>query len=123
MKRRTPTWLAALSLSLAALFAVPPAHAAEASDAAGRGPALYVPDANPAAYRQALDLARAGRLRDAAGILTMVNTPQAVWFGDQTPAEVERQVREVVRDAGRDDATAVLALYDIPGRDCSNYSA
>ncbi|MGW6215730.1 glycoside hydrolase family 6 protein [Streptomyces sp. NPDC055109] len=123
MRRRTPTWLAAVSLGLTALLGVPPAHAAETPGPAGHGPALYVPDANPAAYRQALDLAGAGRLRDAAGILTMVNTPQAVWFGDQTPAEVERQVRAVVRDGGRDHATVVLALYNIPGRDCANYSA
>ncbi|MET9900933.1 glycoside hydrolase family 6 protein [Streptomyces sp. NPDC006446] len=120
MRRRTSTWLAALSVGLAALFAAPLAHAAEST---GRGPSLYVPEPNPAAYRQAVDLARAGRYRDAAGLLTMVNTPQAVWFGDQTPAQVERLVRGVVRDAGHDDAIAVLALYNIPGRDCSNYSA
>jgi endoglucanase len=120
MRRRTSIWSAALSLGLAALFAVPPAHAAEP---AGRGRSLYVPEPNPAAYRQVLSLARDGRFRDAAGILTMVNTPQAVWFGDQTPAQVERLVRDVVRDAGREDAVPALALYDIPGRDCSNYSA
>ncbi|MGW1532114.1 glycoside hydrolase family 6 protein [Streptomyces aureus] len=126
MRRRTPIWLAALSAGLAALLAVPPAHAAGAAPAAGtagRGPSLYVPDANPAAYRQALDLVRAGRARDAAGIVAMVNTPQAVWFGDQTPAEVEKEARAVVRDAGRKGAVPALALYDIPGRDCSNYSA
>ncbi|MGW3668496.1 glycoside hydrolase family 6 protein [Streptomyces sp. NPDC005141] len=120
MRRRTSTWLAALSVGLAALFAAPAAHAAGSTD---HGPSLYVPEPNPAAYRQALDLARAGQYRDAAGLLTMVNTPQAVWFGDQTPAQVERLVRGVVRDAGHDDAIAVLALYNIPGRDCSNYSA
>ncbi|WP_405915788.1 glycoside hydrolase family 6 protein [Streptomyces sp. NBC_00728] len=120
MRRRTPTWLAALSVGLAALFAVPPAQAAQSAD---HGPALYVPDPNPAAYQQVLGLARAGRFRDAAGILAMVNTPQAVWFGDETPAEVERQVRAVVRDAGREHAVPALVLYDIPGRDCSNYSA
>src|SRR5690348_7438566 len=114
MRRRTPIWLAALSVGLAALFAAPPAPAAPP---AGRGPSLYVPDANPAAYQQALGLARAGRLRDAAGILAMVNTPQAVWFGDQTPAEVEKEVRAVVRDADRHGAIPALVLYDIPGRD------
>jgi endoglucanase len=120
MRRRTSIWSAALALGLAALFAVPPAHAAQPT---GRGRSLYVPEPNPAAYQQVLSLARAGDLRDAAGILTMVNTPQAVWFGDQTPAQVERLVRDVVRDAGREDAVPALALYDIPGRDCSNYSA
>ena len=53
MRRRTPTWLAAVSLGLTALLGVPSAHAAETPGPAGHGPALYVPDANPAAYRQA----------------------------------------------------------------------
>ncbi|WP_338701849.1 glycoside hydrolase family 6 protein [Streptomyces sp. Q6] len=53
----------------------------------------------------------------------MVATPQAVWFGDQSPAEVEKLARDVVRDAGRDDAVPVFALYNVPGRDCANYSA
>lgn len=118
--RRTSTWLAALSVGLASLFVAPSAHAADSVD---RGPSLYVPDANPAAYDQALELARAGQFLDAAGVLAMVNTPQAVWFGDQSPAQVERLIREVVRDADKEDAIPVLALYNIPGRDCSNYSA
>ncbi|WP_435298318.1 glycoside hydrolase family 6 protein [Streptomyces sp. Tue6028] len=121
--RRAPTWLAALSLGLTALFAAPSAQAADTAGPAGRGPSLYVPDANPQAYRQAYELARQGKFLDAAGILAMVDTPQAVWFGDQTPAQVERMVRQVVRDADEDDAVPVLALYNIPGRDCSNYSA
>lgn len=89
--RRTSTWLAALSFGLAALFVTP--SQAQAADSLERGPSLYVPDANPAAYRQALDLARAGQFLDAAGIVAMVNTPQAVWYGDQTPAQVERLIR------------------------------
>ncbi|MFC9846601.1 glycoside hydrolase family 6 protein [Streptomyces sp. NPDC060223] len=119
--RRASTFLAAaLSLGLAA-FALAPSEA-QAADSLDRGPSLYVPDANPAAYRQALDLARAGRLLDAAGIVAMVNTPQAVWYGDQTPAQVERLIRGVTRDAEREGAIPVFALYNVPGRDCSNYS-
>ncbi|MFI6492082.1 glycoside hydrolase family 6 protein [Streptomyces sp. NPDC050564] len=118
--RRASTWLAALSVGLAAVFVGPSAQAAEPVD---HGPSLYVPDANPAAYRQALELARAGQFLDAAGVLAMANTPQAVWYGDQSPAQVERLIHAVVRDADRADAIPVLALYNIPGRDCSNYSA
>ncbi|MEV0091326.1 glycoside hydrolase family 6 protein [Streptomyces sp. NPDC050738] len=107
-------------LACAALAAVlVPAHPAAATGTPG--PRLYTPEANPAAYRQAIGLLRAGQYRDAAGLVAMVSTPQAVWYGDQTPAEVERQARAVVRDAGRE--VPVFALYNIPGRDCSNYSA
>ncbi|MFD5625188.1 glycoside hydrolase family 6 protein [Streptomyces sp. NPDC127072] len=128
--RRTSAWLAALSLALAALCLAPAeSRAAESlgrgstpSEELGHGASLYVPDANPAAYRQAFELARAGQLLDAARIVAMVNTPQAVWYGDQTPAQVERLIREVTRDADRQDAIPAFALYNIPGRDCSNYS-
>ncbi|MGW1023596.1 glycoside hydrolase family 6 protein [Streptomyces sp. NPDC002577] len=135
--RRTkcvPAALAALSVVVASLLtagpvAAAPATAAESATTAteqsaeSRGPHLYVPDANPDAYAQALDLVRAGRDREAAGIVAMAGTPQAVWFGDQSPAEVEGLARDVVRDADRDDATPVFALYNVPGRDCANYSA
>ncbi|MER5227460.1 glycoside hydrolase family 6 protein [Streptomyces flaveus] len=127
--RRISTGLAALLVGLASLLSAPTAGAADvanvvadAADADRHRPGLYVPEANPAAYRQAFELARAGQLRDAAGILAMAHTPQAVWYGDQTPAQVERQIREVARDADQDDALPVFALYNVPGRDCSNYS-
>ncbi|WP_307804746.1 glycoside hydrolase family 6 protein [Streptomyces sp. VRA16 Mangrove soil] len=120
--RRASTAIAALSVALATLFAAgTPAGAAEPE--AQRGPRLYVPAPDPDALRQAADLVRAGQLRDAAGIAAMVATPQAVWFGDQSPVEVERLVRDIVRDAARDDAVPALVLYDVPGRDCANYSA
>nr|WP_043245623.1 glycoside hydrolase family 6 protein [Streptomyces sp. SID8379] len=119
-----------MSVALAALLAGAPAVAADtasdtgaATTAAQRGPRLYTPEPNPDALRQAVDLVRAGRYKDAAGIAAMVATPQAVWFGDQSPAQVERLARDVVEDASRADATPVLALYNIPGRDCANYSA
>ncbi|MFF4230665.1 glycoside hydrolase family 6 protein [Streptomyces sp. NPDC001820] len=83
---------------------------------------LYTPAANPDASRHVLDLRREGRRADAAKILAMVRTPHAVWYGDQTPADIERDTRAVVSDAEDDLAVPVLALYNIPGRDCSNYS-
>ncbi|MCX4830194.1 glycoside hydrolase family 6 protein [Streptomyces sp. NBC_01016] len=89
----------------------------------GHGPKLYTPDPNPDALRQIAALARAGQFRDAAKVTAMIATPQAVWFGDQSPAEVEKLTRDVVRDADRRDALPVFALYNVPGRDCSNYSA
>ncbi|WP_405732248.1 glycoside hydrolase family 6 protein [Streptomyces sp. NBC_01537] len=117
--RRPAALLAALVAAALTLIA-PHAHAAQATGTATR---LYTPPANPDAYRQILRLAQQGDYRDAAGLLAMTRTPQAVWYGDQTPAEVEADIRETVRDAARDRALPVLALYDIPGRDCSQYSA
>ncbi len=100
-----------------------PTGAVAATETAGRGPRLYTPEPNPDAVRQVAGLVKGGQYRDAARVAAMVATPQAVWFGDQTPAEVEKLTRDVVVDADRRDAVPVFALYNIPGRDCSNYSA
>jgi cellulase/cellobiase CelA1 len=122
--RRASTALAALSLALSALVVGGPAAAAdEPVRDAPHAPRLYTPDPNPDALRQILGLVRSGQYRDAARVTAMVATPQAVWFGDQSPAEVEKLTRDVVRDASRAGAVPVFALYNIPGRDCSNYSA
>lgn len=121
--RRPAALLAALTAAALTLLA-PPAHAAQTPHPQQTSPTrLYTPPANPDAYRQIRLLAQQGAHRDAAGVLAMIRTPQAVWYGDQTPAEVQAQVRTTVRDAARERALPVLALYNIPGRDCSQYSA
>ncbi|MGW0548790.1 glycoside hydrolase family 6 protein [Streptomyces altiplanensis] len=84
---------------------------------------LYVPDANPAAYRQADELDRGTQSREAAGLRAMARIPHAVWLAGRTPGEVRDETREIVRDAARDKATPTLVLYHVPGRDCSLYSA
>ncbi|KUJ70937.1 hypothetical protein ACZ90_01130 [Streptomyces albus subsp. albus] len=88
-----------------------------------RAPGLYTPPAGEEAYRHLLQLVQRRAPRDAAGVLAMIRTPRAVWLGDQSPAEVESQVRATTRAAARQGVLPVLALYDIPGRDCGNYSA
>ncbi|MFJ8823984.1 glycoside hydrolase family 6 protein [Streptomyces sp. NPDC102467] len=107
----------------ALLVGGPGAAADEPAEAAARAPRLYTPEPNPDALRQVLGLVRAGQYRDAARVTAMVATPQTVWFGDQSPAEVEKLARDVVKDATRAGAVPTFALYNIPGRDCANYSA
>ncbi|MFZ3597718.1 glycoside hydrolase family 6 protein [Streptomyces sp. BH104] len=132
MRRPLSRAAAAAAATLALLLAAPQALAAEpsaqtlAADPSapgGHGAGLYTPDPNPDAVRQIAGLVKAGQYRDAARITAMIATPQAVWFGDQSPAEVEKLTREAARDADRRADLPVFALYNIPGRDCSNYSA
>ncbi|MER5442916.1 glycoside hydrolase family 6 protein [Streptomyces sp. NPDC002790] len=118
LRRTAATAAATLALLLAA-----PQATASTTPTVGAGPRLYTPDPNPDATRQIAGLFKSGRYRDAARVTAMIATPQAVWFGDQSPAEVEKLTREVVRDADRRDALPAFALYNVPGRDCSNYSA
>ncbi|MGK5500715.1 glycoside hydrolase family 6 protein [Streptomyces sp. URMC 125] len=119
---------AAAALLLAAGFT----GAAEAADRAGgadgkRGAErvrLYTPPANPDARTQIEELVRSGKYRDAAGIARMVTTPQAVWLnGSGDDGRIRQEVAGIVRDAARKRALPVLSLYNVPGRDCSQYSA
>ncbi|WP_023590628.1 glycoside hydrolase family 6 protein [Streptomyces thermolilacinus] len=126
---RAATALLALPLALAAGLLTSPAAAREGAApapegaAAGRsGTALYTPAPNPGALAQARSLEAEGRFTDAAGIRRMAGTPQAVWFHGASPAEVHDAVLAVMRDAAAKGAVPVLALYNVPGRDCSNYS-
>ncbi|MEU8707808.1 glycoside hydrolase family 6 protein [Streptomyces sp. NPDC048565] len=115
---------AALLLTAQTAAAGPPddARTAAATHAGSGGDRLYAPEANPGAYTQALDLLRHGKVRDAAGVVAMARTPHAVWFGDQSPADVEKEAGRVVREAGRQHSVPAFALYNVPGRDCANYS-
>ncbi|CAL9580120.1 glycoside hydrolase family 6 protein [Streptomyces sp. enrichment culture] len=137
---RAATALLALPLALAAGLLTSPAAAREgagpapeaaregvrpASEAAvaGRGSTrLYTPAPNPDALVQARALEAEGRFTEAAGIRAMAGTPHAVWLHGASPAEVYDRTAAIMRDAAAKRAVPVLALYNIPGRDCSNYS-
>ena len=100
---------------------------AAASSGTGRGlshPArFFVPAPDPGALTQIKQLLSSGDVKDAALIARMVATPQAVWFTKGTPQEVQQQVRKTMAAAARQHAVPVVAVYDIPGRDCAQYSA
>jgi endoglucanase len=84
---------------------------------------FYVPPAASGAPAQIRRLASSGDKQDAALIAEMENVPQAVWFTSGTPAQVRSQVRQTMTRAAVQHAVPVLVAYDIPGRDCSEYSA
>ncbi|MEE4542355.1 glycoside hydrolase family 6 protein [Streptomyces sp. V4-01] len=121
---------AAAATALAAMTAAVPAHAAApAHDGrpahGGAAPTgLFTPPANADSKAQVLDLLRHGKLKDAAGVLAMTLTPQAVWFdGGTSPADTRKAVDATVGAAARAHRLPVLSLYNIPGRDCAQYSA
>jgi endoglucanase len=113
----------ALAVAGALAVSAPSAAAAPATGQAARNTRFYIPPPDPGAVRQIEDLVRAGDLRDAVGIARMVTTPQAVWFSGGTPAEVRRSVRRTVQAAARQHAVPVLVAYNVPFRDCAQYSA
>jgi endoglucanase len=87
------------------------------------GTRLFVPPPSAGAPQQILQLALSGDLKDAARITEMEAIPRAVWFTSGTPAQVEQQVRATMVEAAVEQAVPVLVAYDIPGRDCAQYSA
>ncbi|MDT0166663.1 glycoside hydrolase family 6 protein [Actinotalea sp. AC32] len=58
-----------------------------------------------------------------ADALALAEIPTAVWFTGGSPSEVRREVRDLVRDADKAGDVPVLVAYNLPFRDCSQYSA
>ena len=89
----------------------------------GTGSRLYVPAPSSGAPQQMLQLLKGHDLKDAALIAAMEAIPRAVWFTGGTPAQVKQQVAQTMAAAAIQRAVPVLVAYDIPGRDCAQYSA
>ena len=53
----------------------------------------------------------------------MVATPRAAWFTSGSPLDVQKAVRQTMKAATREDRIPVLVAYNIPFRDCSQYSS
>ena len=87
------------------------------------GTRFFVPPPSAGAPQQVLQLLKGGDLKDAALIAEMEAVPRAVWFTSGTPAQAGQQVRQTMAEAAIERAVPVLVAYDIPGRDCAQYSA
>lgn len=61
------------------------------------------------------------RPKDAALLKKIADQPTAAWFGDWTPL-VEHAIARYVDAHARIDALPVFVLYNVPGRDCGQYS-
>ena len=109
---------------LAGASLVPAASAAPAgASPPPEGGGLYVPRPNSGAKRQVAELTAEGRKTEARQIRAMLDTPQAVWFTQGTPDSVRRDVRSEVSRAAEQRTVPVLVAYNIPFRDCAQFSA
>ena len=112
---------AALAAGLALPLGAGAAAAASAThdDPAGlAGSDLYL---NP--WSTTLEAAQSleGQARADAQLLGSI--PSADWFTSGTPAEIEAAVDEVVTAAAAQGRMPVLVAYNLPFRDCAQYSA
>ena len=140
--RRHLAGLTTLTLSAAALALAPglasAATAAPADHTLASGTRFYVPPPAKGSVQQILQLVKSGQLKNAGLLTAMEAVPTAVWLdgetaaqaaepGDegwqQADADVERQVRLTLAAASLQNAVPIFVAYNIPGRDCSQYSA
>jgi endoglucanase len=119
MKPLARTAAAAIAALAAAALTLPPPAAAHDRD----HESLYVPPPGRDAVVQIARLAAAGQWKDALLVGKMVSTPSAVWFEGGSPDDVRREVSRTVRRAAALHTVPVLVTYNIPYRDCSQYSA
>lgn len=145
LSRRLPTHRAArvaVTAVLTAAVAVPAAASARTPRAAGghsiaADTRFYVPLPPSGAIEQIGGLLRSRDLQDAALLTKMELVPSAVWLDGETQtealmgaagqrqadADVARQVRQALIGASLERSVPVFVAYNIPGRDCSQYSA
>ncbi|MGY1844888.1 glycoside hydrolase family 6 protein [Modestobacter sp. SYSU DS0875] len=137
----TPRRRRAALLAASAVIAVGPlavAGPAAAAPPAGSGPVATAPAPapplapgtrfttpvpDPGAVRQTIDLVQEHRFADAELIAREAATPQATWFTDGTPKEVRHEVRRAVTLATATKTVPTFVVYNVPGRDCSQYSS
>lgn len=84
---------------------------------------FYIPKPNHGAIEQIADLTSSGNKEDANLIKTMIQTPHAIWFTQGTPKTVMQDVRNTVQRASDKGQVPVMVAYNIPFRDCAQYSA
>src|SRR4029079_8916342 len=84
---------------------------------------FYVPAPNHGAIEQIAQLASSGDQANASLVKMMIETPQAVWFTRGTSKSVSQDVRNTVQRAADKGTVPVLVAYNIPFRDCAQFSA
>lgn len=126
--RSTLSFLLVVSTLLLVMIVSAPGFAwAQSGNGLGQGPNpdahFYVPKPDQGAREQFAALTADGNQADAALIAEMINTPQAVWFTKGTPKSVQQEVKNTVKRAAGKGTVPVLVAYNIPFRDCAQFSA
>ena len=117
-------WIYILSASLLLIVLMVPASAlAKPERALAPNTQFYVPKPNAGATEQISQLIANHNNADANLIRRMIKLPQAVWFTQGTPEGVRQNVMKTMERAAGQNAVPVLVAYNIPFRDCAQFSA
>jgi endoglucanase len=121
--RKLKHLLLVCTLVAALVASVPVLVSAKSQATLDPGTQFYVPKPNHGAIEQMANLTSSGNKADANLIKEMIGMPQAVWFTQGTPKTVMQGVRNTVSRAADKGQVPVLVAYNIPFRDCAQYSA
>jgi endoglucanase len=84
---------------------------------------FYAPKPTKAAKKQIAELRKAGQATEAALLKEVIDAPHAQWLTGGTPCEVKDDVKRVMKSARSSHSVPVLVAYNLPYRDCSQFSA
>jgi endoglucanase len=87
------------------------------------GTRFYTPQPSAGAVEQISQLEAAGQPDLAHQLRAMVETPQAIWVTSGSGATLTESVKKEARRAAGQRKLPVFVAYNIPFRDCSQYSA
>ncbi len=119
VRRRAVTGVAAVVTAMATAFALATPAQAMIRDHTH----FYTPAPDPGAVQQIHQLVRGGQYKLAHQLDTMVHTPQAIWLTSGSGRTFTKTVADDVRKAAAQHTVPVLVAYNIPYRDCAQYSA
>jgi endoglucanase len=111
----------AVSIAMLGLASCSAGEARRASAANPLTGQLFYVDPHGPAAEQARQWRSEGRTADASAIERIATQPVAEWLTDA--GEGTAQVRTFTTRANEGGRSALLVLYDIPGRDCGSFSA
>ncbi|WP_344125920.1 glycoside hydrolase family 6 protein [Luedemannella flava] len=107
----------------AALVAAVVVTAAPASANIADGTTFYTRKPDHSALEQIAQLKASGQKTLARQFKTMIETPQAVWVTGGSGRKLTQDIKATVRRAAGKKTVPVFVAYNVPFRDCSQYSA
>jgi endoglucanase len=120
LRRRAVPGLAVTAAMIAASL---PLGAAAAHADIPDGTTFYTPRPDHGAIEQIARLTAGGRKALARQIRAMVETPQAVWVTGGSGKSLTQSIKAEAKRAAGKKTLPVFVAYNIPFRDCAQYSA
>jgi len=126
IKQRSWKRIIVVTILMLVIFAAVPMFAlANPGNGEGLDPDthFYVAKRNQDAIRQISELTASGDKENADLIRNMIELPQSVWFESGSPHGVQQAVKNTVKRAAGKGTVPVLVAYNLPFRDCAQFSA